>query len=476
MTNENENVVSQPKTKRVKKETKKQKRERVLPEIQQRLGVQIREVLNEKSEIRWVITGNTKSLKELLKKHGLYFHATPYTPDVARAGITDPHWETDRPMKFDALLDDLVNSDKVAKVVADHEVAEAQRVAAENLLKTFVETAPGEVTMPWGKHQGEKLSEIPLDYVEWLASNFETKEPLKTAAKKVAETRKVKAAEKLQAKPAGEVVINFGKHSGKKLSEIPLDYVEWLAREAQSEIIRQKAREWVAQSQAAAPTTTTLYNAPPPNVPSPAKDLSSIALEFGRVAKADVKPFPFTRNLGFGKRKEAMEDAPKVGDLIQHKKFGPLVVVSVGEPRYFTSEMLEDFDMFDDEPGWQIHYTAIAVERTPTELAAYEAEIARVARKKAAQEILESAWKDADRPADPQVTGEYYRVLVPRTGIYSRTSYRLPAEGQPIWRIQENGADGDDWRPNNYGGCIADCVPFSAELAAAIRVVGELLK
>lgn len=41
-------------------------------------------------------------------------------------------------------------------------------------------------------------------------------------------------------------VVTFGKHNGKHFSEIPLDYIEWLADKAQKADIKEAAKKWVA--------------------------------------------------------------------------------------------------------------------------------------------------------------------------------------------------------------------------------------
>lgn len=41
-------------------------------------------------------------------------------------------------------------------------------------------------------------------------------------------------------------LITFGKHNGKHFSEIPIDYIEWLARNAQKPDMKEAASKWVA--------------------------------------------------------------------------------------------------------------------------------------------------------------------------------------------------------------------------------------
>lgn len=44
-----------------------------------------------------------------------------------------------------------------------------------------------------------------------------------------------------------DIVLTFGKHKGKKLCEIPQDYVEWLAENARDQWLRDAAKEFLSQ-------------------------------------------------------------------------------------------------------------------------------------------------------------------------------------------------------------------------------------
>jgi hypothetical protein len=44
-------------------------------------------------------------------------------------------------------------------------------------------------TMPFGKHKGESFSEIPTDYLEWLAKRDNLREPLRSTVTKELEER-----------------------------------------------------------------------------------------------------------------------------------------------------------------------------------------------------------------------------------------------------------------------------------------------
>ncbi len=36
-------------------------------------------------------------------------------------------------------------------------------------------TSPEDVVLPFGKHKNKKLSEVPVDYLQWAAKNFDSK-------------------------------------------------------------------------------------------------------------------------------------------------------------------------------------------------------------------------------------------------------------------------------------------------------------
>lgn len=43
-----------------------------------------------------------------------------------------------------------------------------------------------------------------------------------------------------------DIILTFGKHTGKKLSEIPADYVTWLAEKAFNQDVKRAAQAWIA--------------------------------------------------------------------------------------------------------------------------------------------------------------------------------------------------------------------------------------
>ena len=78
--------------------------------------------------------------------------------------------------------------------------------------------------MPFGKHKGVLLSELDASYIKWVLGNCER---LNIRLRGALETE-------LKCRPASDktrppiTVMPFGKHRGKQISELPVDYVSWL--------------------------------------------------------------------------------------------------------------------------------------------------------------------------------------------------------------------------------------------------------
>lgn len=69
--------------------------------------------------------------------------------------------------------------------------------------------------------------------------------------------------------------INFGKHKGKRLSEIPLDYVQWLAKKSFDQEIRQAAHAYLERHPA--PARRVAQPGPPPRTLREARKLGWMA-------------------------------------------------------------------------------------------------------------------------------------------------------------------------------------------------------
>jgi len=117
-----------------------------------------------------------------------------------------------------------------------------------------------EYRLEFGKYQGQKLVDVPPSYVAWLIKeNAGAKDPALMAALSEYQTGSLSSprpspisqepqtegakqeeiatsqepqsggAEQDEVTTGGDFVLTFGKHKGKKLSEIPTSYLKWLA-------------------------------------------------------------------------------------------------------------------------------------------------------------------------------------------------------------------------------------------------------
>jgi uncharacterized protein (DUF3820 family) len=74
-------------------------------------------------------------------------------------------------------------------------------------------TSDEPTAMPWGKHKGKALATVPRNYLSYVATWDQLREPLKTAV-------------------LDELVrrgLPFGKHKGVPLFDLPDAYLQWVA-------------------------------------------------------------------------------------------------------------------------------------------------------------------------------------------------------------------------------------------------------
>lgn len=128
----------------------------------------------------------------------------------------------------------------------------------------------------------------------------------------------------------------------------------------------------------------------------------------------------------------------------------------------------------EGERGAYAYYRDATPEET-TALEQREAEVDRAASARKAKDVaLSSARKSiveqGDRPTSGMPSGE---VLHDTFNIYGGGD-RFVIDGDAIWYIRNNGADGDNWSHNNIttggAGAIGWRVPYSQELADQIRM------
>ncbi|KAK4901307.1 hypothetical protein LTR27_001865 [Elasticomyces elasticus] len=103
---------------------------------------------------------------------------------------------------------------------------------------------PNEYVLRFGKHAGKKLVDVPLEYVDWLKNG----EYIKNNAKLVAAWDKIPRVYRL----------SFGAHKGCTLDEVPPTYLNWLqTSDHADEGLRQALTEWEASKPAAVPSNVT---------------------------------------------------------------------------------------------------------------------------------------------------------------------------------------------------------------------------
>ena len=180
-------------------------------------------------------------------------------------------------------------------------------------------------------------------------------------------------------------------------------------------------------------------------------------MRFGRVAVAGTKVRSWT---GYGNR-----PAP---DGTVHIFKGPRRVLQVAhdQPRYFTRDMLEDFDMFGEHPGYQYQWDGVEIEANVLEVAADQVEVDAKAeqarlkteaadRAKAVQDEQRRVWEQAIAgleqstvgPKDAIVTDERLTLGEKLNGVKlapDEKSYgtRLTlSDGRTAWRSEWFGYD-----------------------------------
>ena len=142
--------------------------------------------------------------------------------------------------------------------------------------------SPAETVIPFGKHKGQKMSEAPVDYVRWLVDNTKS-QTLKAAAEAYLESldggapASAATAPAESAAPAAQAPaapadpeITFGKHKGRRLSEVFAEdqsYVAWLAENTKQAHIQAAAAAVVAAQGAA--------KSAPADAPAPAAAATS---------------------------------------------------------------------------------------------------------------------------------------------------------------------------------------------------------
>ncbi len=237
-------------------------------------------------------------------------------------------------------------------------------------------------------------------------------------------------------------------------------------------------KSWYAETPEIAAKATAiaqphpLYNSPPPQDLG-TTDLVAMAAKFGRKAVDGAKIQSFT---GHGKPVDP-------DGTIVPSRGKTYVQVAAGRPRYFSRDMLEDFDMFTDEPGWQWQRYAVEVEMTSEELAADQVKADAKAARELALATLKTAaervWKEGEFPKGeaavlPSGAGTE-TIAADKAGVYSGPREHFVLGDGWIWYTVYNGSDGDDWSLNNLRSSYGHRLAFDSALADEVRAAAKIL-
>jgi uncharacterized protein (DUF3820 family) len=92
----------------------------------------------------------------------------------------------------------------------------------------------GEVVLDFGRHSGEPLSCVPTGYLKWFMRCEDFPPDLVDEVKDELESRCSRDQDSDFGRWAhtedGMVILDFGKHYGLALSDVPTDYLAWITR------------------------------------------------------------------------------------------------------------------------------------------------------------------------------------------------------------------------------------------------------
>lgn len=178
-------------------------------------------------------------------------------------------------------------------------------------------------TMPFGKHVGKKLEEIPADYFEWALRELKVLDHDLRGSIEAEMARRCESQPQQGRAPTGDrdpgqTQMPFGKHRGTPLKDLPLDYLIWALgtnlrpplmedvtkvvaeRKAAGEVPEQRRRDQAAApaAPAAAPATRPPARAPSssaggyaPRTPAAAANPAQRRASFFGAAKALTDTF-----------------------------------------------------------------------------------------------------------------------------------------------------------------------------------------
>ena len=97
-------------------------------------------------------------------------------------------------------------------------------------------TPPPPPVMPWGKHKGVPLADVPEDYLNWILKNAENMSPeLRAQIEQAQAARAAARPPPVPRRPAPITVMPWGKHKGMLFSDVPKGYLDWVLDNANIE-------------------------------------------------------------------------------------------------------------------------------------------------------------------------------------------------------------------------------------------------
>jgi uncharacterized protein (DUF3820 family) len=83
--------------------------------------------------------------------------------------------------------------------------------------------------MPFGKHKGTLIKDLPRDYTEWLVRNLDDRNAeLRTLLTTLAPAIQNDGQSRPRGSATPDTPMPFGKHKGTPIRDLPRDYAEWL--------------------------------------------------------------------------------------------------------------------------------------------------------------------------------------------------------------------------------------------------------
>ena len=136
------------------------------------------------------------------------------------------------------------------------------------------------------------------------------------------------------------------------------------------------------------------------------------------------------------------------------------------------NDLVLDYDAVEDRNVYHVYHTDRSI---------CEANVATANAERAQREAFQTherrfrdLFRDAEYPAASVNIADLGEVLLDTMNLYGG-GYRITADEQYVWFIDNNGADGDDWSRNNVetwgAGAIGRRLPRTEELVADARAL-----